>query len=113
MAEMTEQQVQMLEELVQTKGGDIGGEKARIYFPLLVSEVRRLRSLVETTKAAESAAASAREREKCAKVAEAWARHYPTHIFLPGSPTTDGIAAEMARHTSRMIAEAIRENSGG
>ena len=49
------------------------------------------------------------EREECAKVAEAWAAHYPPDVFPEDSETIDGRSARAMRHAAAMIAKQIRE----
>jgi len=49
--------------------------------------------------------------EKAAEVAEQWAEHYPADVFPPPagkSSAPEQYSGTMARHTSRVIAEAIR-----
>ena len=56
----------------------------------------------------------AAERERCAKIAESWAEHYPEDVFPPlgttgQMPSIDQISAQAIRHAARMIAGKIRE----
>lgn len=113
MAEVTEEQLAFLEEALQAGEGDLGLSKARIYLPAVVAELRRLRALQPKELQVAAEVAIARERRACAAVAAAWAEHYPTSVFPRESESREAAAAEMARHTSRMIAEAIRDRSDG
>ena len=71
---------------------------------------RVARPLVE----AFAAARVAKERERCAGIADAWFATYPEDIFIPPPPgqhgeTVDACSARAARHVARGIAAAIRD----